>query len=86
MYFIGFTREKGQDPVNYICRAVVINPPSPFTKAPHRVKVTGVALSKFHTGGSEENGRSLLYKEMNIPIDRLSREVPPFLTPEAWWG
>jgi len=85
VYFIGFTKDKKEGPKHYMCKAVVIESPSPFNKAPHRVQITAVGLSRFHKEGTEEDGKTLIGKTIYLPIEKLNAELQDWLAPEIWW-
>jgi len=85
VYFFGFTKSKKFGPQHYVCKGRITESPSAFSKAPHRVKISSVALSKFHRQGSEEDGRTLLDKEIYMPIAKLNPELQPWLAPTNWW-
>ena len=62
VYLLAYTKKKKQDPQYYVCQAEVLEAPSPYTNSPHKLKILAVGLSKMHSGGTEEDGKTLLNK------------------------
>lgn len=86
VYFLGFTKSKKKEPIYYFCEGVVVETPSPFGKAPHKVMVNKVAQSKFHQGGTEQDGRRLIGRTIHLQVDKLNLKIPSWLTPKSWWS
>jgi len=85
VFFTGFTKNKKTGPTYYTCKGVIIESPSSFNKAPHKVRITAVALSRLDKGGSPEDGKTLLGKEIYLPIEKLNTELQSWLAPDLWW-
>jgi hypothetical protein len=86
VFFIGFTKHKKQKPTFYMCKGIVIESPNPMTMAPHKLKILSVGISPFHSGGFENDGRSLIGKTCFMPLDRLHQELHSWTTPLIWWS
>ena len=87
VYFLGFIKNPLKKVTkNYLCKAIVIDSPSPYTKSPHKVRIVAVAYSNLHNEGTEQDARRLLNKEVLQQVDRLNTQLTAWMTPEQWWS
>jgi hypothetical protein len=88
VYFTAFTKTREHGKLEqhlYFCEGVVVEEPSPYTRAPHKVSIQKVAFYLSKDGCSEADGRTLLNKEIHLPSDKLVERIPLILSKIAWW-
>ncbi len=90
VFFFAFTKHKEnkeQPQTWYICQGEVKVSPSQYTRAPHKVVVSKVAISRLHGNkGDQKDALSLIGKEIHLPSSSLHRELNAFTMPREWWS
>jgi alanine racemase len=88
VYFFAFTKTRKEKVLvqnTYFCAGIVLEEPSKFTKAPHKVKILKVTFGLNRNGCSEEDGRTLLNREIHLPVDSLFINLPILMVKSVWW-
>lgn len=88
VYFTAFTKSRDHGKLEqhlYFCEGTVVEEPSQYTRAPHKVVIRKVAFYLSKDGCSEADGRTLLNKEIHLPSDKIVDQIPLILSKSKWW-
>lgn len=88
VYFTAFTKSREHGKLEqhlYFCEGIVVEEPSQYTRAPHKVVIRKVAFYLSKDGCCEADGRTLLNKEIHLPSDKIVDQIPLILSKSKWW-
>jgi hypothetical protein len=88
VFFTAFTKTRATGKLErrlYFCEGIVVEEPSQYTRAPHKVQILKVAFGLSKIGCSEQDGRTLLKREIYLPSSELQANIPLLLAKTKWW-
>lgn len=88
VFLLAFTKHRSKTGLNqnyYLCEGIVVEEPSPHTKAPHKVQIVKVTYGFSKKDCSEEDGRTLLNRIIHVGSDQLKAEIPILFAKSKWW-